>query len=207
MTGQGISPHARQEAGRRQQTHLLWRIIRIVLVGLLGGWLAVIFAGGVKMPVGPMVVRGELRPAWSGETRLDLPPAGALSAPTHHGPIRLVARVEEVHVGPLVKWVKSGVDDRMLPGWLRPKVTRLALMRRRDDSVLVNAGTTGAEGVRYFTDKHRPAYGAAILSFVPGREPTLRYVDFIEVNPTDGGFLVQRRDLARWKNGKVFRLH
>lgn len=471
----------------RHAAHLLLQVLRVVLVGLLGAWLAVIFAGGVKMAVGPVMVHGEMRPSWSGQTRLGLPPAGTLSAPTHRGPLALVGRVEEVHVASLVKWVKRGVNGRSLPDWLRPQVTHLAVtvawrgllaavagaaifgllaglrrrqwlacvltgaasvaipvalaaltfdagaftdarytgelarapallrmanldvrrltalhgdlqvaadraghfterldnssatpipakkltrvllisdlhnnpaglqlaidlaksyavklvlvagdisdlghplegslladwqqfrmpvvvvtgnhdsraiaghlrtiknvtvlengarvtragltiggygdpradrdgagsarntseelsalftrisgdlhsaaapdillvhnhevarrllgrvpvilcghshaaeMRRDGDSVLVNAGTTGAAGVRYFTAKHRPTYGAAILSIVPGDRPQLRYVDFIQVNPADGDFVVQRRDLTRW-NGNAFRL-
>ncbi|MHB0940085.1 MAG: metallophosphoesterase family protein [Armatimonadota bacterium] len=475
MTVHGISSRAR----------VVLQIFRIVLVGLLGAWLAVIFAGGVKTAVGPVTVQGEMRPAWSGETRLGLPPAGTLSAATHRGPLALVARVEEVEVASLARWVKRGVNGRALPDWLRPEVARLAAtlawrgllaavvgaavfgllaglrrrqwlacvlagagsvaiplalaaltydpgafsdarytgelarapallrmanlnmrqltslqgnlslaadraevlterlddalaapspaveptrvllvsdlhnnpaglqlavdlaesydvklvlvagdisdlghplegglltewtkfrvpvvvvtgnhdsraiagrlrqikgvtvlengarvqragltiggygdpraerdglgsaentpeeldalftrvsgdlqgaaapdilllhnhrtaqrllgrapviltghshaaeMRRDGESVLVNAGTAGAAGVRYFTAKHRPDYGAAILSFVPGVEPKLRYVDFVQVTPADGDFVVQRRDLARWK-GELF---
>jgi predicted phosphodiesterase len=484
MTDREPAIGPRPHAGRWPSTLILvLHVARVIVVGLLGGWLAVIFVGGVRVAAGPVTVRGEIRPAWSGRTRLDLPPVGSLSARTHRAPIAIMARVEEVHVAPLVRWAKDGVDEQMVFDWLKPNATRVAvalawrsllaalagaavfgllaalrprqwlacvsigvggvalpmalaaftfnpdafanarysgelarapallrqfaslqghirvaavraeefsqqldnevtvapvpaesltrvllisdlhnnpaglrlaldlakayevklvlvagdisdlghplegdllsewtrfrvpvvtvtgnhdsraitghlrkikgitvlergarvqhagltisgygdpraerdgagdalntpdeltrlfaqvrddlqdaptpdilllhnhdvarrllgstplilcghshaaMMRREGESVMVNAGTTGAAGVRYFTAKQQLAYGAAILSFVTENEPRLRYVDFIEVHPMDGSFVVQRRDLARWTNGKLFRLH
>jgi predicted phosphodiesterase len=66
-----------------------------------------------------------------------------------------------------------------------------ARVSRTDGSVLVNAGTTGAAGVRYFTVADPPPYTAALLSFQPGAPPRLVSVDQIEVRQPAGGFTIQ----------------
>jgi predicted phosphodiesterase len=66
-----------------------------------------------------------------------------------------------------------------------------ARVSQTDGSVLVDAGTTGAAGLRYFSMADPPAYTAALLSFQPGAPPRLVSVDQIEVHQPEGGFSIQ----------------
>jgi predicted phosphodiesterase len=67
-----------------------------------------------------------------------------------------------------------------------------ARLAERDGSTLVDAGTTGAAGVRYFTVAVPPPFSAALLSFRPGTPPRLIAVDLIEVRQPEGSFSIQR---------------
>lgn len=66
-----------------------------------------------------------------------------------------------------------------------------ARVTQASGSVLVDAGTTGAAGVRYFTVAEPPPFTAALLSFHPGSHPRLAAVDLIEVREPEGGFSIQ----------------
>jgi predicted MPP superfamily phosphohydrolase len=66
-----------------------------------------------------------------------------------------------------------------------------ARVTRRDGSVLVDAGTTGAAGVRYFTVAEPPPFTAALLSFRRGAPPLLDSVDLVEVRQPEGSFSIQ----------------
>jgi predicted phosphodiesterase len=66
-----------------------------------------------------------------------------------------------------------------------------ARVTREAGSVLVDAGTTGASGVRYFTVADPPPYTVALLSFRRDAPPRLTAVDVIEVREPEGGFSIQ----------------
>lgn len=70
----------------------------------------------------------------------------------------------------------------------RPRVAQ------RNGSLLVDAGTTGANGVRYFTVAEPPAYSAALLTFRRGSRRPLS-VDMIAVQEPGGGFTVEHLSL------------
>jgi predicted phosphodiesterase len=70
----------------------------------------------------------------------------------------------------------------------RPRVAQ------RAGSLLVDAGTTGANGIRYFTVAEPPPYSAALLTFRRGERRPLG-VDIITVRALGGGFTVDHLSL------------
>lgn len=66
----------------------------------------------------------------------------------------------------------------------------------RRGSVIVNPGTTGAAGLRYFSSANKPACTAAVLHFAVRRRPRLRLVDSIRVELPSGDFTVSRRTVS-----------
>lgn len=72
-----------------------------------------------------------------------------------------------------------------------------ALVEERKGTVIVNPGTTGAAGVRYFTSKQSPPYTAAVLHFArDGAKPRLSMVDLVELQQPSGDFVISRRSIA-----------
>jgi len=71
-----------------------------------------------------------------------------------------------------------------------------AFVVTRKASVIVNPGTTGAAGVRYFSATNKPVYSAAVLHFSPGRSPRLRKVDSIKMQVPSGDFSVTRESVS-----------
>lgn len=71
-----------------------------------------------------------------------------------------------------------------------------ASVRSQSGSVLVNPGTTGAAGVRYFSAKEKPSYTAAVLQFTLGSKPRLRKVDSIRMELPSGDFEVRRESVG-----------
>ncbi len=65
----------------------------------------------------------------------------------------------------------------------------------RGRSVVVNPGTTGAAGVRFFSDARKPAYTASVLSFAADRHPRLDAVDSIRMDMPSGDYCVTRRSV------------
>lgn len=66
----------------------------------------------------------------------------------------------------------------------------------RRGSVIVNPGTTGAAGIRYFSAAQRPAYTACVLHFSTDRRPRLRMVDSIRMEMPSGDFCVTRKSVS-----------
>ncbi|HTE18863.1 MAG TPA: hypothetical protein VK689_10855, partial [Armatimonadota bacterium] len=67
-----------------------------------------------------------------------------------------------------------------------------ARVEQREGSVLVDAGTTGAAGLRYLTSPTRPPFSAAVLQFSAGIAPRLEAVDLIHLRDPNGDFTVER---------------
>ncbi|MTE19794.1 hypothetical protein F0L17_11815 [Streptomyces sp. TRM43335] len=65
------------------------RALGLIAVTLLGAWLGLLVAGGVKTPVGPVDTRMSLHLTVSGGTQIDVPPLGALELETHQAPLGL----------------------------------------------------------------------------------------------------------------------
>ncbi|MFF2654645.1 metallophosphoesterase [Streptomyces sp. NPDC058045] len=75
-------------------------------VVLLGAWLGLLAAGGVRTPVGPMDTRMTLRPSLTGGTKINVSPLGALELRSHTAPLRLdvdVDRLDPARSGVLVQ--------------------------------------------------------------------------------------------------------
>lgn len=79
-------------------------------VGLIGSWVGMALLAQTTVPIGPF--RVELDAGFGkGETRLSLPPFGALSADTHLSPLQLSATLQDVGVERLTEVVeRRGID-------------------------------------------------------------------------------------------------
>lgn len=71
-----------------------------------------------------------------------------------------------------------------------------AFVASRHGSILVNPGTTGAAGLRYFSAKQKPSYTAAVLRFSTDGRPRLRSVDSIRMEMPSGDFAVTRQSVS-----------
>ena len=78
--------------------HRYSRAVWVVCVALLGATLAIMLAGSVKQRLGPVDTTLSLRPAALGDTRVNVPPLGALGLDTHDGPLQLDVTVDQVRL-------------------------------------------------------------------------------------------------------------
>jgi predicted MPP superfamily phosphohydrolase len=85
-------------------------VLGVVVVGLVGAWLGMELLGRTSVPMGPF--RVELGAQFGrGETRVGLPPFGALTADTHLSPLTLSATLEDVGVQRLTDvYDRRGID-------------------------------------------------------------------------------------------------
>ena len=70
-----------------------------------------------------------------------------------------------------------------------------ALIRNKDGHILVNPGSTGAAGLRYFSSKAPLSYGAVVLYFRP-EDKRLMLIDLISLDEPAGNYTITRRNLA-----------
>jgi Icc-related predicted phosphoesterase len=111
-------------------------------VGLVGAWLGMALLARTTLPIGPF--RIELDAGFGrGETRLGLPPFGALTADTHLSPLSLSATLSDVDVERLTRIVdRRGVDslvtaiERAAPDGVRTLAWRLLLVAGVGGAVL-----------------------------------------------------------------------
>jgi predicted MPP superfamily phosphohydrolase len=73
------------------------RVGAIIAVGLLAGWLGMLYGGHARTNVGPADVTFALRPTLSGGTVIDIPPLGTLRLDSHAGPVSIDAQVTQIH--------------------------------------------------------------------------------------------------------------
>ncbi|WP_235018095.1 metallophosphoesterase family protein [Thermomonospora echinospora] len=86
----------------------------MVLVGLAGGMIGMLLGGRAETPVGPADVALSIRPSWNGGTTVQIPPLGSLQLDSHWGPVRLEARVAELHAEPARRLIEDGAAlDRL----------------------------------------------------------------------------------------------
>lgn len=71
-----------------------------------------------------------------------------------------------------------------------------AQLLQRDGGTLINPGTTGAAGLRYFTSPRHPSYGAAVLHFSRSQPSRLQVVDMIALEEPEGNFSIRRQNIA-----------
>ncbi|HET6856458.1 MAG TPA: metallophosphoesterase [Streptomyces sp.] len=76
--------------------HPYARALGLTAVVLLGAWLGLLIVGSVRTPVGPMDTSMTLRPSFSGGTKINVSPLGALELDTHVAPIRLDVDVDQL---------------------------------------------------------------------------------------------------------------
>src|SRR5690606_39022150 len=70
--------------------HRPWtRALGLIMVVLVGAWLGLLVVGNVRVPVGPMDTTMTLRPSFTGGTKINVSPLGALQLDSHTAPLRL----------------------------------------------------------------------------------------------------------------------
>jgi predicted MPP superfamily phosphohydrolase len=90
-----------------RRVRLSARIAAIVTVGLMSGWLGLLYGGRAQTDVGPADVTFSLHPALSGGTVIDIPPLGTLRLDSHAGPVRIDAQVTRIHPEPARKLIEN----------------------------------------------------------------------------------------------------
>ncbi|MFF3497039.1 metallophosphoesterase [Streptomyces sp. NPDC002795] len=98
--------------------HPYVRALGLVAVVLLGAWLGLLIVGSVRTPVGPMDTKMTLRPSFTGGTKINVSPLGALELHSHTAPIRLdvdVDRLDPARAQTLVDHPErfSGLQDEV----------------------------------------------------------------------------------------------
>ncbi|MEV3967181.1 metallophosphoesterase [Streptomyces sp. NPDC050698] len=76
--------------------HPWTRALGLVAVVLLGAWLGLLVVGNVRVPVGPMNTTMTLRPSFTGGTKINISPLGALQLDSHIAPVRLDVNVDQL---------------------------------------------------------------------------------------------------------------
>ncbi len=72
------------------------RALGLVVVVILGAWLGLLVVGNVRVPVGPMDTTMTLRPSFTGGTKINVSPLGALQLDSHTAPVRLDVNVDQL---------------------------------------------------------------------------------------------------------------
>ncbi|MCX5265002.1 metallophosphoesterase [Streptomyces sp. NBC_00199] len=72
------------------------RAFGLTAVVLVGAWLGLLVVGNVRVPVGPMDTTMTLRPSFTGGTKINISPLGALSLDSHLAPVRLDVNVDQL---------------------------------------------------------------------------------------------------------------
>jgi predicted MPP superfamily phosphohydrolase len=72
------------------------RVAAVIAVGLMTGWLGMLYGGHAKTGIGPADVTFSLRPSLEGGTVIDIPPLGTLRFDSHSGPVRIDAQVTRI---------------------------------------------------------------------------------------------------------------
>jgi predicted MPP superfamily phosphohydrolase len=78
------------------QPHPYTRALGLITVVLVGAWLGLLIVGNVRAPVGPMDTTMTLRPSFTGGTKINVSPLGALELRSHVAPIRLDVDVDQL---------------------------------------------------------------------------------------------------------------
>jgi predicted MPP superfamily phosphohydrolase len=89
------------------RVRLAARIVAIIAVGLMGGWLGLLYGGRAHTDVGPADVTFSLHPTLSGGTVIDIPPLGTLRLDSHAGPVRIDAQVTRIRPEPARKIIEN----------------------------------------------------------------------------------------------------
>ncbi len=109
---------------RRVVVRRLVRWTAIALIGIAGGWLGMLLAGGASVQVGPVQTLMSLRPSLSGQTLVNVPPLGSLQMNTHSGPLRLNVDVRQLNEPDVKKLVADPTSFDNLPEAASSQVRR-----------------------------------------------------------------------------------
>ncbi|MCW2858496.1 MAG: metallophosphoesterase [Actinoallomurus sp.] len=93
-------------AGMRR-VRLPARVASVIAVGLMAGWLGMLYGGHAKTDIGPADVTFSLRPSLSGGTVIDIPPLGTLRLDSHAGPVRIDAQVTRIRPEPARRLIED----------------------------------------------------------------------------------------------------
>jgi predicted MPP superfamily phosphohydrolase len=86
-------------AGARR-VRLPVRVASVIAVGLLAGWVGMLYGGHARTAIGPADVTFSLRPSLHGGTVIDIPPLGTLRLDSHAGPVSIDAQVTRIRPEP-----------------------------------------------------------------------------------------------------------
>lgn len=92
------------------------RLLLVVTLALVGGWLGLTVAGTVHHEVGPLTTSMRVVPVWGGGTVVEIAPLGELELDTHSGPLGLRATLD----GFDVEEARALVTQPDLLGGLKP---------------------------------------------------------------------------------------
>jgi predicted MPP superfamily phosphohydrolase len=91
------------------------RLTAIALIGVAGGWLGMLLAGGASVQIGPVQTLMSLRPSLSGQTLVTVPPLGSLQMATNSGPLQLTVEVRQLNETDVRKLVANPDSFASLP--------------------------------------------------------------------------------------------
>lgn len=171
LTGLPATIRARRRARNGEPTltlarpaHPYVRALALAAVTVAGGWLGLVVLGGISEPVGPINTRMSLHPSWTGDTKVNVSPLGALQLDSHDGPLRLQVDVDTLdpeRARTLVKHPErlSGLQDEVTRD-VRHSFVQLGV--QAGGAVLVGATALGLVVYR----RPRRALAAGGLAFV-----------------------------------------
>jgi predicted MPP superfamily phosphohydrolase len=117
------------------------RVVGITAVMLLGAWLGLLAGGNLRGSIGPVETQLSARPAWTGDTRVEVGPLGSLRLDSHDGPIGINVDIEQLNIADARRLFEDPSTLRGLEEWVVGDV-RAALRRLAVRSVL--AAVVGA---------------------------------------------------------------
>ena len=103
MSAAESSPEAAEESAAQRRRRRVRRgralhITTTAVVALLGAVIGILLVPATRVDVGPLTASVHLRPSFSSQTVLLLPPVGEVAFDTHAAPVRIEARVQGVDI-------------------------------------------------------------------------------------------------------------
>jgi predicted MPP superfamily phosphohydrolase len=122
----GAAGAAEEEPQRpnRVVARRLARWTAIALIGIAGGWLGMLLAGGASVQIGPVQTLMSLRPSLGGQTLVNVPPLGSLQMNTNNGPLQLNVDVRQLNEPDVKKLVADPTSFDNLPAVASSQVRR-----------------------------------------------------------------------------------
>lgn len=104
--------------------HRLIRFLAILLLGGLGGLLALLVWRGEAFSTDFALIHGRFSPAHYGSTTIELPPFGAISARTHNSPLHFTLRLDELRVDRLLASITDDISRNQMAQLLKNEMRR-----------------------------------------------------------------------------------
>ena len=102
----------------------------VFLLGVVAAWGSFTLLPGVPAQIGPGTVEVNVRPALSGQTVLDVPPLGQVTARTHFAPLQVSARIASVDLPGLGRQLTGADPGKTLTDEAAGQVDRWLLDRK-----------------------------------------------------------------------------